>query len=731
MPAKNYRPSQPRADQGGHDTPKLEVISAPYNFVPLSDWVHCPGWADKVSHDIPFRDGISGHLDLKITAVTPVLVGREQQKASDDAPGREPFRLPDDRYALPGTALKGMIRNVIEIASFSRMAAVDDVRYGLRDISGPYVSAAYTVRVRDRIQTGFMRLGDDGLPRITPCSMVRLDHRALESWLGIAAPVFPADRSVKKKYEKWMQICARADKDPNTLTFTPSGRDATALDHGTTEGVPVFTGQISDSTRKNGKRRDFVFYDPRPQDIFAPTRQEWNDFLFVHGDHASKDAESMSWPGYWKQRYWQGEDVPVFYLRDGDKTRIGLAYMPRLAGDFSIAELRDHTSQEHGNGQGRGHWDFAETLFGTVGGHPEACLKGRVTFHHAIAEGNPTPQATEATILNGPKASYFPNYLRQKADNNGRMTGQGYATCLATAEHPKPQLRGWKRYPARPQAKAQQLTGEQLRNKKVQIVLNPLREGTVFTTRVSFHNLRPEELGALCWALTWGGAEGLHHSLGMGKPFGYGQLAVEISCAELIPNQPDADAPTWEEAREAFIAHMDEHHRRRNGKDWRTSPQIQILLGMADPARADQFKGELRHMRLEAKEFVEAKQRPLALVEYPRREHPETMTEREAARKAEAARRREEERQAQMTEQDRKIEELDQLFSVTQTLEEKSPGSPLGQRFNSIIEEAKAWSREDKDQLIPLLDKINKYMEGNAKKRRGRIDALRTDQEGE
>lgn len=707
----------------------LTAISAPYNFVPLSDWVHCPDWAERISHDIPFRDGLSGHLDLKITAVTPVLVGREQQKATAQAPGRvEPFRLPDGRYALPGTALKGMIRNVVEIATFSRMGAVDDVRYGLRDISGPYIKDAYTDKVRNNMSTGFMKLGKDGLPRITPCAMVRLDHRALETWLGIPAPIFPVDRTVARKYHTWRQCCERAGKESNVLRFTPYKYNATELGVGTTQGTPVFTGQINDSKQKDkkgkqtGKHRDFVFYDRRDNDTFAPTRQEWNDFLFIHGDGATRDAESMSWPGYWKERYWRGEEVPVFYLRDGAKTRIGLAYMPRLAGDFSIHELRDHTSSEHGNGQGRAPLDFAETLFGTVGDRPEACLKGRISFHHAVAEGTPLPYQTDATILNGPKASYFPNYLKQKG-SNGHLTSKGYATCLATDEHPEPELRGWKRYPARPAAEVQPLTAEQQKNKKVQIVLNPLPDGTVFTTRISFHNLRPEELGALCWALTWGGADELRHSLGMGKPFGLGQLQIEIAGSELRPNRPGMPELTWEQAREAFIAHMDEEHRKATGGDWRSSAQIQSLLGMADPERTGAFQGELRHMRLEAKgrvnEFTEAKQAALILADYPRRKHPETRAEREAARL-------EEERQAKMTDEDKEIEALQKLFDTAQAQNQKNPGGPLGQRFNQISDEAKAWPQDRKDRLIELLQRINKFLDGDPKKRRARIDALRS-----
>lgn len=497
-------------------------IDAPYNFVPLADWIHLPDWAQRVSHDLPFRDGLCGHLDLTLTAQTPILVGREQTPATEQEPGEVcPYQLPDGRYALPGTALKGMIRNVIEIASFSRMNAVDDIRYGLRDISGGAVSAAYTARVRDRLKTGFMRLGANGQPLITPCAMVRLSHRALEEWLEQHPPIFRPERTVTAKYARWRDVCRRRRKDPGRIRFSVDDGQAVQLGSGGIEGVPVFTGQISDSTRNNGKKRDFVFYDEDPAGAFTLQSSDWGDFLFVHGEQATRDAADMSWPGYWKQRFWDGEPVPVFYLREAEKTRVGLAYMPRLAGDFSTHEMIAHTSGQHLDGQGKGPWDFAELLFGTVGEQSEACLKGRVTFGHAIARSNGAPSATDPTILNGPKASYFPNYLLQDVDTDRwtlRSKSKGYATCLATSEHPKPKIRGWKRYPARAQEGVQALTDEQRNNKRVQVVLNPLPAGSVFGCRVDFHNLLPAELGALCWALTWGGDARLRHSLGMGKP---------------------------------------------------------------------------------------------------------------------------------------------------------------------------------------------------------------------
>jgi CRISPR-associated protein (TIGR03986 family) len=599
--------------------PQLTAINAPYNFVPLADWVHCPDWADQVSHDLPFADGVSGHLDLTITTHTPLLVGSQQEKSSTNAPGEvKPFQMPDERYAIPGTSLKGMIRAVVEIASFSRMSLVDDIRYGLRDISGTRVKNAYAARVRN-ISTGFMRLGDNGLPVITPCSMVRLSHKTLEDWLDYKSPMFAPERSVAKKYQAWLQICDKKNIPANRIAFSPVDGEAQDLHRGTHQGVPVFTGQISLSTTKSGKKRDFVFYDEKPNQAFPLSLNEWGDFLYVHGDQATKDAAGMSWPGYWKKRYWDKQPVPIFYLQDRGKTRVGLAYMPRLVGDFSTHEMIEHTHSSHLQGQSKGDWDFAETLFGTVGEKSDVCLKGRVSFGHAVSNNAKLPVPKAPTILNGPKATYFPNYVRQQADpKTWRLTGHSYATCIYTSEHPKPEIRGWKRYPVRETATVQPLTDEQKTNKKLQSILHPLKEGTTFTGRVFFHNLKPEELGALLWVIEWGGENRFKHSLGMGKPFGFGQISLVVTGYEFLHNQPVNQTEKPQQYREQFVAYM-----QRISKDkWQQSPQMLALLGMSNPANVSKFKGKLEHMRLEPKkrinDFVDAKQQAFVLAEYPR-----------------------------------------------------------------------------------------------------------------
>ena len=622
----------------------MQAISAPYNFVPLADWVHIPEWSRQVSHDWPFRDGCSGEICYRLIAESPLLVGGHQEKNdANDRPNTEvrPFQLPDGRYAIPGSSLKGLIRAVVEIAGFGRMRMVDDARPGLRDISGPHVKKAYTDRVRNRVNVGFLRLREDGGREILPARMVRLPHAALETAFGLQNAFFRKGQTVAEKYQVWHQRCQQRGWPSDRIRFDLAGNDATHIGQGEYEGFPVFTGQISDSRQRNGKgkKRDFIFYDKDESQPLQVSDEVWRDFLRIHGDDEPVTS-GMSWPGHWKQRFRNREDIPVFYLNDAGKMRIGLAYMPKLAGDFSIHDCISHVSADHlETTPGIGRHDLADLLFGAINGDEQQdALRGRVSFETAIADRQSRPQRQPDTILNGPKPTYFPNYLQQETDAStlyleGEEKAQ-YATYVHSPGNPSPRVRGFKRYPARSEEKVgvQALTGDQLPNKKVQVRLHPLPEGTVFDGRITFHNLKPEELGALLWALTWGGDAGLRHGLGMGKPFGFGQVRFEIDGASstLLPNDPAQKPARLDEGKqkemiEVFEQYMEEAAREHGG--WNDSPQVRNLLAMADPAAADELPPgmELRHMKLmrcrnsEGKtdninEFLWARQKNPALV---------------------------------------------------------------------------------------------------------------------
>jgi len=623
----SYRPhgQNTRGQDRNDERPQLTAISAPYNFVPLSDRIVLPDWGKAVSHDIPFQDGYCGELHYTLVADTPLLVGGKPTKPANGQPGQvKPFQLPDKTYAIPGSSLKGMLRSVLEIAAFGRMSKVDEVRPGLRDISK--ADSVYATRVRDNVRTGFLQRKADGSQEIIPCLMARLNHRDLEVALGVDAPLFTPRQTVQQKYARWQLLCNQRNKNAQRIDFELGHPDAAKLFTGSLQGMPVFTGQISDSTKPRGKYRDFVFYAPKPEKAIPVPTSAWRDFLRIHGDEHGKPE--MSWPGYWKAKYRAGEQIPVFYLQDGGLLRIGLAYMPKLAGDFSTHDMIRHVNPGHllAPGAENGH-DLADLLFGAINGERQSdALRGRVSIETALAVNHPHPVEQPPTILNGPKPSYFPNYITQSADpNTWRLKpGQQYATYISTSSSKAPTPRGFKRYPVRAQGvQVQPLTDEQQTNTNVQVKLHPLPAGTQFKGRIVFHNLKPVELGALLWALTWGGNATLHHNLGMGKPFGFGQVHVEIDHAQssLIPNDPTQPQTALSADQQTHLIGQFRNQMNATVPGWEASPQLRNLLAMANPTAAGKLLDgfELRHMSLkngQDNEFVKAKQLGLVLADY-------------------------------------------------------------------------------------------------------------------
>jgi len=89
------------------------MITAPFNFVPLSEKVFFPDWAEEVSHDVPFEDAQSGVIDITMTAKSPLFVR--------DHNDEEKFCNHNGTQYIPGPSVKGMVRNVLEIMSFSKI----------------------------------------------------------------------------------------------------------------------------------------------------------------------------------------------------------------------------------------------------------------------------------------------------------------------------------------------------------------------------------------------------------------------------------------------------------------------------------------------------------------------------------------------------------------------------------------------------------------------------------
>ncbi len=205
--------------------------------------------------------------------------------------------------------------------------------------------------------------------------------------------------------------------------------------------------------------------------------------------------------------------------------------------------------------------DFVETLFGYS--EEKESIKGRVSFKHAYANGDEVTGAAKTLILGGPKASYYPFYLKQEfLENSDNEISTDYQTYNNEST-----LAGRKRYPIK-----NIYNKGKVDKSKISTTFTPINTETVFTTKIVYHNLLPVELGALLCALTFNGVEDCHHGIGMAKPYGYGAVQIDVLMDTAIRNQ----------AMLAFRKYM-ELWWIHNGFDgtWSKSEQLQELIAMA------------------------------------------------------------------------------------------------------------------------------------------------------
>lgn len=519
----------------------MPTIKAPYNFVPLSDECYFPEWADLISHDIPFSDGISGSIKLEIKAETPIFV-----RNGYSGNNAENIFSQDNhnRYFIPATSIKGEIRNVLEILSYGKMTQVQDSRFGIRDIR----TGSQYIQFLNNVCCGWMYI-ENGQYKLLECGVpLRISHESIDEYFNTHIANFcetfeysgtiPPDvdrkeyiRSADIKYkmlgrsiyDKFKFEYSRNDGNRNIYTLS---------DNGEINGNIIFTGQSSlrvekDETRgidASGKKYEFIFQVPTATAQATVVAQNViDDFMTIH-------KNNFDYCHVWKKELNKGNKIPVFYTKTGREINaIGLSYMfryPSYNHIYSAIPIRLLS---------RNRKDLAECIFGCL--RKEQSLKSRVYFRHAFLVGEANCLKERAALLASPKPSYENTYLK-----NGLWGAR------------EAMIAGRKRYPVR-----RTLTESICQNENMTTRFIPLDAGSVFNGEIYFHNLRPIELGALISAITFHGKNDCFHSIGMAKPLGYGKVSISIktietSCQkhiveqeylELFKNQMESVVPDW------------------------------------------------------------------------------------------------------------------------------------------------------------------------------------------
>ncbi len=615
------------------------IIKSPYNFVPLSEEVYTPSWADKISQDVPFSDGVSGKIRLRITAETPIFIrnGQKQDKEKDrnkdgqtakqdaDKKPQKFSQTPDGRFYIPATSIKGEVRNVLEIMSFGRMTVDERAKFAHREWDQPKIYPLKDVNNQKEIHCGWLRKKSNSEDyEIEDCGKpLRIHHTDLDAYFGKKVmeenfstkgnPLFNKSKSTKEEdnSQKTMAykygVIRKAGLEGMLENFHYAPREATETkgfancvsycESSENVGTIVMTGQSASWNNNlednDAKIHEFVFPNVKNGSLDF-SKEELEHFKFIY----SRDKKEGD---FLRERLKTKRGCPIFFRVNGTKVRDwGLAFMYKLPYDRSVYESlpTKHKKEEV-------EPDLAECIFGYINQKSPSgkdknthknklSLKGRVQFGHAFCLT--AEEDEEKTItLSSPKASYYPTYIRQ---NEKDIETNGYKT------YDKGQLSGWKRYVLKDNA-APESTGTE----KTDTTIRPLKAGATFECDITFHNLRPIELGALLSAITFHNTPECRHQLGQGKPYGFGKVRYELLTDSIKDNSIAFYLEKFEMEMEANFSPK---------VNWLASPQIVELFTIAQNHGINSADDRFQYMKLNPEsgvnEFIEARGKNQCLI---------------------------------------------------------------------------------------------------------------------
>ncbi|MCK9164575.1 MAG: RAMP superfamily CRISPR-associated protein, partial [Candidatus Cloacimonas sp.] len=137
----NKNPNYHQAHSNPDNENSVDTATAPYNFIPLNDVI----FTTEPKCIPPFNQykNNNGYIDLDITALSPIYIRKtlteEEEKKlvelenSNNLAELADFKLSlsgfykpaDAEFRIPGSSLRGMIRTLYEVVTYSKMTFID------------------------------------------------------------------------------------------------------------------------------------------------------------------------------------------------------------------------------------------------------------------------------------------------------------------------------------------------------------------------------------------------------------------------------------------------------------------------------------------------------------------------------------------------------------------------------------------------------------------------------
>ena len=484
------------------------TVHAPYNFVPFSakkPFIRYESVSELPRHDALRSDLKSGEIHITLCAETPVFVS--------DGARNDPhfFRGPDGRFMIPGSTVRGMLRENMQILGYGTVRPGEDLEdyqvfyremASARDSTGAELKKVY----QDTLGIETRKAANNKSYSIP--TKVNSGHLFCDGGKYYIVPTREKYYRISRS-DKLVQPFKTGDARVVDVVYTASGERITELLPSKDAKPGMTTGKLLFTGRPVGRQPNHLYLFSPPDPAAEREGISDEDILSYRMD---LEARRNSLKAYYKDNmeFWalpeEGKSKPVFYTTVNGHSYFGMTLFLRIGYPHSLAEglpdaYKDSAAQEDIP------LDYPHAILGFAATRPGLpSYRSRVSIGDMPLVNEPKELPPINAILGGPKPSYYPGYV----EGGSHYAADGF------------RLRGYKQY------WLHEVTGSSVPEGKeiVGTTLRPLDRGSEFRGVIRFKNLTEDELGLLLWALRL--EKDCYQTLGMGKPLGYGRMKLTI-----------------------------------------------------------------------------------------------------------------------------------------------------------------------------------------------------------
>ncbi len=501
----------------------------PYNFIPLGPRL-------QLRQGLPSHrrlEGLSGTITLHLTNETPMLVAQRVKPEDETPPKLQNFKI-DDRPALPGSALKGMLRSVLEAVTNACFVTFDgrslDYRMAAQDAL--HLRAGRITRMPQEDQDG--EIEEMERAWIAMCGKPRQVNAIIRGrQRSVMLESIPD--AVVSGQEVWVQSTA-AEGYINSRGKLLSARTGafnlvTAVSSTPVTGYSRAVYKITAESIPNIKKRERVFICKDDAPRYSFNADEVGDYQEILDgqlqEHKKRGGFDLT------EHRPLSVGALVYFLVEGDRAvRLSRVEIPRThyrTGRQALLPAMYHKCSTPES------LCAACRLFGFVADIHAS--KGRVTVTDAkwLHGRGEHDRFFPLKVLGEPHPTSCNFYLKDPDDPNRVRNYDGLPILDGRGklgpDAGRVELRGRKFYYHHPCSEwSTYKCAEPQRFRNVLNQVKPLKPQNTFEFRVHFRNLGNVELGLLLHCLVL--ESNLRHKLGLAKAVGFG--TVKIECRSLL-----------------------------------------------------------------------------------------------------------------------------------------------------------------------------------------------------